>query len=175
MKKTKITICDVVPENVDEIQNILYLSSFEVYLLCGFTEDDVHHKFKDLFLEDTLVQRKEHIENLTPNEKYIVAKEGDRLIGLCYVEKNKNTNLLHAMYVLPEYHGNGIGLKLWEEISKFFDPKKNIVLHVFECNTKAINFYLKLGFFDTGERLTDKQHKMKNGKKIQVMEMVKVV
>jgi ribosomal protein S18 acetylase RimI-like enzyme len=78
---------------------------------------------------------------------------------------------LQAIYVLPEYQGRGVGKALWNEIRKNFDPKRKTIVNVAIYNIKAISFYEKLGFKDTGKRWQDETFKMKSGSRIPEMEM----
>lgn len=57
-----------------------------------------------------------------------------------------------ALYVLKDYQKKGIGYKLIKEALNRL-TKNNIVLFVLEGNTKAINFYKKLGFNFTGHKV----------------------
>ncbi|MDN3452107.1 MULTISPECIES: GNAT family N-acetyltransferase [unclassified Psychrobacter] len=59
-----------------------------------------------------------------------------------------------TMYVLPDYHGLGIGTKLMQtSLQTLLDSHINIYvcLWVLENNTPAINFYKKFGFVHNGE------------------------
>lgn len=91
---------------------------------------------------------------------------------MCYAEKELSRNILHAMYVLPEFQGKGIGTKLWKNIVDFFDPKKYIFLHAFESNNTAINFYNKLGFIDSRKRINEDRFTSQSGITISEIEMI---
>lgn len=139
----------------------------------GITIDDIEHRYKDAFVGERLEKRKKVISNPPSNEKVLLAKDGEKVVGMCYVVMKEDKNQLQAIYVLPEYHGKGIGTQLWEEARKFFDPAKDIYVEVVDYNEKAINFYKKLGFVDTGRRFQDERFRMKSGAIFTEMEMVK--
>jgi ribosomal protein S18 acetylase RimI-like enzyme len=65
-----------------------------------------------------------------------------------------------------------VGTAIWHEAAKFIDPTKDTFLEVADYNENAINFYKKLGFEDTGKRITDERFRMKSGSIIPEMEMV---
>jgi ribosomal protein S18 acetylase RimI-like enzyme len=72
---------------------------------------------------------------------------------------------------LPEFQGKGVGYSLWERVKEFFDPAKDIYLELATYNDKAKAFYERLGFVDTGRRMTYEWTKMKSGGNIPQMEM----
>ncbi|HEY0220810.1 MAG TPA: GNAT family N-acetyltransferase [Candidatus Paceibacterota bacterium] len=138
----------------------------------GITIDDIEHRYKDAFSGERLKKREEIITNSELNEKYIIAKDGNKVVGICYGIIEETKNQLQAIYILPEYQGKGIGTKLWNEILSFFDKTKDIYVEVAAYNEKAIGFYKKLGFVDTGRRFSDERFRMKSGSILPEMEMV---
>ena len=112
------------------------------------------------------------MKNIPINEKRIVAKDGDMVVGMATMVKNNNNNQLKAIYVLPEYQGKGIGNNMWEALKDFVDPTKDTIVQLADYNHQAIKFYKKLGFIDTGKRWKDEKWKMKSGAYIPEMEMV---
>lgn len=137
----------------------------------GITTDDIDDRYKDAFEGLKLERRQKVFTNPESYEKAIVAKDGDTVVGYCYVTKKDGKNQLTAMYILSEYHGQGIGTKMWEYIKDFFDEDNDIYVEVADYNEKAIAFYKKLGFVDTGRRWTDERFRMKSGHAIPEMEM----
>jgi len=60
----------------------------------------------------------------------------------------------------------------WTKIQEFFAKDKKTIVQVADYNDKAIAFYQKLGFVDTGKRFTNEKHKMPiSGNCIPEMEM----
>lgn len=141
----------------------------------GITVDDIESRYKDAFSGDRLHERENVITNPEPNEKYIIAKDGDKVVGMCYAVIQEDKNQLQAIYLLPEYQGKGIGTKLWDAILPFFDQSMDIYVEVADYNEKAIGFYKKLGFTDTGRRFSDARFRMKSGAILPEMEMVKKI
>lgn len=76
--------------------------------------------------------------------------ENNSDIGFLDVEINhpKNGNMkIHKIYVLPEFHGKGVGFQLLIEAKKFAlnNNMESISLQV-NRNNNALNFYLRNGF-----------------------------
>lgn len=165
----KQTTEDIVPA-----QKMLYASWLETYPNkdLGITKEDIHEMFKDSLNEENINRRKERLEKMGENQKIIyVAQEEDAIIGVAFLEI-KEKNKLRAIYVLPEETGKGVGSTLWEAVSKHIDPSKEIIVHVATYNERAIAFYKKLGFVDTGKRFTEERHRMPvSGVLIPEMEM----
>jgi len=172
-------ITEAEPEDAKGIQEVFYRTWMDIYPNeeAGITRDDIEFRFKDSFTIEGIRKREEQLRGFlsSPTEKFFIARDKDDIIGVCRVEKRPDENELKAMYVLPEHQGKGVGLKLWSEAEKFFDPEKDTVVHVVTYNTEAIRFYEKLGFKDTGRRWTDEQFRMKSGSVFPEMEMVKKV
>lgn len=169
-----IKIEDARPEHVEGIQEVFYRAWLATYPNeeAGITIDDVEDRFKDRNSEEKLAKRREDILNQDLNKKIIVALDGHKIVGVCRATKDEKENRLSAMYVLPEYQGQGIGTQLWNEIRDFFDRSKDILVGVATYNQKAINFYTKLGFEDSGRRYTEERLRMKSGAILPEMDMV---
>lgn len=151
MNSTKILFSSITPDNAAAIQHVITEASRAMYLNCGYTEQDFDIKFKNSLTKDGIRKCEMVLASLSEKEHYIVAKHRDQIIGVCYLEESPSNNILHALYILPEFQGQGLGVALWNEIKRFFDYSKDIILDVFSCNIQAINFYRKLGFELSGK------------------------
>lgn len=169
---SEIIISSAIPENAFDIQNLLKDTSKQMYLDGGFSEEDFNLRFKDSISDNAINECAKNIESLSENERYIVALKNDKVIGLCYVEKEDIKNILHAMYILPEFQNQGVGTLLWKNVKDFFDSEKDVVLDVFVSNQNAIKFYKKLGFVDYGKRTSEERFKSSSGVNIIEMKMV---
>lgn len=153
------------------VQHKTWLSTYPNEKI-GITVDDIEDRFTSRFSDEGLLKREKSIENLAPNEKYLVAKDGDKIVGMCFAKILETKNQLQAIYILPEYQGLGLGFKLWNEVLAFFDKTKDIYVEVADYNEKAIAFYKKLGFEETGRRFSDENFRMKSGALLPEMEMI---
>jgi ribosomal protein S18 acetylase RimI-like enzyme len=169
-----IRIAIAEPKDVRDMQEVFYRTWLATYpnREHGVTTDDIEFHFKDAFTDETLAARAEKIAHPAKGSTLLLAKEGERVVGLCRTVVSDAENRLQAMYILPEYQGQGIGRMLWGEALKIFTPDRNILVEVAEYNAKAISFYGKLGFVDTGRRWADEKFRMKSGSIIPDMEMI---
>lgn len=169
-----IRILKAVPEDALGITTVLYKTWLDTYpnAEIGITKEDVEESYKDHFTEERVKKQQENIANAPANQLRLVAKSGDQIVGVSTMIRNENNNQLRTIYILPEFQGKGTGRMLWEEARKFCDPSKETIVQVATYNQKAISFYEKLGFVDTGKRWSDEKWRMKSGATIPEMELV---
>ncbi len=174
MPSHEIFVSRAKPEDARGMQEVFYKTWLNTYpnVENGISVDDIEDRYKNAFTDETINKRAERILHPPEGETVFVAKEDEKVVGLCFVEKYPEKNQIQAIYVLPEYQGKGIGKKLWSEAKKVFDAGKDVIIEVATYNTQAIEFYKKLGFVDTGKRWRDEKFKMKSGTTIPEMEMV---
>lgn len=177
MKNKEIKISIAVPDDLMGIQEVFNKTWLDTYPNeeLGISLHDIEDRLKDSFTEKALSKRREQITNPPKGHSLFIAKEGEKTVGVCNAVKSDEHNRIQAIYVLPKYQGRGIGMMLWNEALKFFDPNKDILVALATYNKKAIKFYKKLGFVDTGKRFTEEWTKMKSGSIIPEMEMIKTV
>lgn len=169
-----IEIFQATKDDVRGIEELLYKTWLVTYPneALGITVDDIHDRFKDRFSEEELEKKAEFILNEKKEEKRLVAKDGNTIVGLCYLVQREEYNQLQSIYVLPEYQGKGIGKLLWEKMQSYIHPHKDTIVQVVTYNTNAIEFYKKLGFIDTGKRWNNEKFVMKSGAMLPELEMV---
>jgi len=166
-------INDARPEDASGIGQVFYKTWLATYPNeeNRITIDDIEDHYKQKNSSASIEKRKRHILELPRNTKYLVVKDGEKIIGVCRAVKQENRQQLQALYVLPEYQGKGIGYALWQEAEKFFDATKEIYVQVASYNKHAIDLYKKIGFKDNGKRFGAEKFKMKSGNVIPEMEM----
>ena len=169
----RIQIFAAAPNDVRGMQEVLYRTWLATYPdeKTGITVDDIEDRYTNAFTEESLKGGADIVANPRKGETRLVAKEGDRVVGVCLVIEREDANQLQAIYVLPEYQRRGVGRLLYEEAQKVFDPKKDTIVQVATYNTNAIEFYKRLGFQDTGKRWEDEKFKMKSGAVLPQLEM----
>jgi len=170
----EIKITEAQAEDAEGMQDVFYYAWLTTYPNeeYGVTRDDVEDHFKDRHDAARLEKRRESIRAPDPHRRILVAKDKSKVVGLCRAAVSDDRNEIDAIYVLPEYQGKGVGTLLWNEAKKFFDPTKDTFVKVVTYNTKAIGFYTKLGFVDTGGRFTDERFRLKSGAIMPEMEMI---
>ncbi len=172
--KSEIKIIPASPEDAKGVAEVFYKTWLATYPNeeVGITVDDVEDRFKDAFTEENLAKRADKIANPEEGASFLVAKDGDKVIGLCRIAASENHNQLQAIYVLPEYQGQGVGNMLWEEAKKSFSSESKTIVHVARYNKNAIAFYKKLGFQETGKEFIDEKFKLKSGAMIPETELI---
>jgi len=161
------------PEDAEAIQMVFYKSWLDTYpnKEVGITIDDVEHWYKDDW-NGKIEKQRARIANPPENQSFFIAKDGDNVVGVCRIVKYPDKNQLQAIYVLPDQQRKGIGKMLWDKALEILDPSKDTIVQVADYNKKAIEFYKKLGFVDTGKRFSDEHFRMKSGAIIPEMEMI---
>ncbi len=163
-------------QDLHDIQEVFFQTWLVTYpnKELGITREDIELQFKDRHSPETLEKRRQGLCNPPKERPFFIAKDGEKVVGVCRVNLHDDKNQLQAIYVLPECQGKGVGYKLWQHAQTFFDPKKPTIVQVATYNEQAINFYKKLGFIDTGKRLTEERHRMPiSNTLIPEMEMVR--
>lgn len=86
--------------------------------------------------------------------RFWVAKVGKKIIGTVAVkEVDEQTVVLNRMFVLVEYHGSGLGQKLFDVAIDFVREQsfKKMILDTDKAMSRAHRFYEKNGFVRVGE------------------------
>lgn len=134
----------------------------------GLTREDIEAKVFDS--EEQLQKWEKAIEEQNDNNKRIwVARQNEKIVGYSVGVKEDEKNELKAIYVLPEYHGAGVGKPLMESALQWLEKEKDVVVWVFTHNSRAISFYRKHGFAESGKTSTWPV----NGKDIPDLEMIR--
>ena len=171
----KIVVTDIRPSEARQAQLVFNATWRVTYpnKKARITLADIRHRQQGSLGKARIQKRREMIKNLPRNEKYLVAKVGNKVIGVCIAIKHKDKNVLSAIYVLPKYQGKGVGGLLWNAVKNFLNPKKDTVVHVATYNLNAIRFYKKLGFRVSRRRFLEERLRMKSGSIIPQTEMVR--
>ena len=86
--------------------------------------------------------------------EFVVADDGNALAGMGYAAMAMDlpkTAMLHQLYVLPQFQGQGIGRDMFAELETCFPDASTMRLEVEPQNGNAIAFYAMLGFQKVGE------------------------
>ena len=86
-------------------------------------------------------------------DNILVAMDGDRVVGFVGYGQSEeaDTGEVFALYVLPEYHGTGVGRQLMDAALEKLASYPHICLWLVKGNGRALRFYEKCGFHLTGE------------------------
>jgi len=171
-----ITIGKPTISDINSIQEVLYKTWLFTYPneRIGITREDIEEKFKKRFSNSAIKKRREEILNVSKNKLFLVAKDKGMVVGVCKASRAEKFNQLEAIYLLPDYQGRGIGQRLWEKALEFIGKDRNVIVHVATYNDKAISFYKKLGFIETGKHFCNEKFKMPiSGSYISETELIK--
>ena len=149
-------------DDVREIQDVFYKTWLATYPNeeAGVTVADIEEKFKDRFSPENIEKRIKNITDVSANKLFLIAKDENDIVGVCLLRKEESYDELGAIYVLPDCQRKGIGKMFWKRAAEFFGGEKDIIVHVAVYNEKAINFYKKIGFVETGKQFKNEKHKM---------------
>ena len=135
-------------DNISNISKALATSWRTVYR--GIIADD----YLDQVPDDRWVNFLNHAFDTNSNT-VIVMEDEEKIIGVAIYNQteNKQECSLGCFYLLPKEIGKGLGHILYEYIESDFKDKgfKSCIIDVLENNTRAINFYTKHGYIDTGK------------------------
>jgi ribosomal protein S18 acetylase RimI-like enzyme len=153
------------PEDGLELTRLYHLTWLDTYPneKAGITRDDIEQSYKDHYTEENQAKMRARLGNIAKNEKYLVAEKDGKIVGTARMMLRDGFNQLQTIYVLPDYQGQGIGQMLWDEVKKFAKPEGKTVVHVAVYNDKAISFYKKQGFVETGKTFTEERLKLPSG------------
>ncbi len=90
------------------------------------------------------------IHGVIRDKTVYVCCEGDRLLGYVVIGPEQGGRIeIETLYVLPRFQGKGIGKMLLGHVLE--SQSRTYWLSVWELNRKALGFYEKHGFKETGE------------------------
>ena len=170
-----IKVSKAISGDAAAIQEVYYRTWLETYpnVEAGITREDIEDRWKNRNDPERIERREREISSPEPGSILLLARDGEKIVGICRAITSGERNTLSSIYVLPEYQGQGIGNMLWREVMLHFDQVKDSEVSVATYNRGAIAFYQKLGFKDTGERFTEDRHRMKSGAAIPEMKMIR--
>ena len=104
---------------------------------------------------DNLTLEKTEEKAFQWRDNILVAKDGDGVVGFVGYGKSSeaDTGEVFALYVLPEYHGTGVGRQLMDAALEKLASYPHICLWLVKGNARALRFYEKCGFHLTGEEV----------------------
>jgi ribosomal protein S18 acetylase RimI-like enzyme len=153
MTGNEIKIITPVPEEAEGVFNVIKQSWYETYINneIGVTKEDIDALHADEQEQGGVHTLRERYKNVRSDEVELVAKINETIIGVIRLVMHEKEIELRTLYVAPQYFGKGVGTKLWNEGLKRLPSGLPIYVEVVTY-TKAVNFYKKMGFVDTGER-----------------------
>lgn len=153
----EITIQKVEPNDVTQLQAISKQTFFATFSDSASADDMAH------YLEEGFSLEKLTIELNNRDSEFYFVKQDNQVIGylklnfeLSQTEHQDSKAMeIERIYVLEEFHGKKIGLKLYNQALKIALQRNidYIWLGVWENNIKALNFYKQQGFFEFDQHI----------------------
>jgi ribosomal protein S18 acetylase RimI-like enzyme len=134
-------------EAIRHVQHDVWIDTYPNDKL-GITVDAIKKRASKYITPKLIEKLKKSM--MEPNQCTWVAREGSKVIGYCTAKKNEEINQLGAIYLMPAYHGKGVGKKLIEALLEWLGNDKDILAEVASYNNRAISFYEKYGFKKNG-------------------------
>jgi GNAT superfamily N-acetyltransferase len=146
-----LTIEEAVPQDatgIYEVMRATWIATYPVPPL-GISEDDIR-----AIVERDPAARIERWKSAlsAQDHPFFVARDRARILGYVapFVDPETEHQRLGALYVLPEYQGRGLGGALLSAALEAIGPERDVYLHVASFNIRAIDFYRRHGFVETG-------------------------
>lgn len=159
-------------EDAQGIQNLTVESSRGMYVLCGWSEEEINNHFNPEKIKDGAERLSHSISIFTDRDILFVAKDEDnKIVGCCFAYNGEEANRIEALFLLENYHGTGLAQKIYNSAYQLLNHHNDTFLDVFSRNLKAINFYKKQGFFDTGKKFFDERFVGLDGVQLEITEM----
>ncbi|WP_424981072.1 N-acetyltransferase family protein [Maritalea sp. S77] len=112
----------------------------------AFIGADRVDEFVALWLTDAQLHKEADSAAITS----LLAIAGEAIVGQALLrEVDIGVVRLARLYVLPAFHGRGVGKSLFLEGIGAFPEAHTVQLEVYEPNVSAIGFYRSLGFVET--------------------------
>jgi hypothetical protein len=94
----EIKISQATPEDVCGVAEVFYKTWLATYPNeeLGITTEDIDDRYKEAFTEAGLAKRAERIAHPSENASFFIAKEDDKVIGVCNILRHPDRNQLQA-------------------------------------------------------------------------------
>jgi len=143
-----ITIRPIQQEEIPAVKLVILKVAYNIFGFDGSFEESVRH-YEESGTFDEMNDIKTHYEN--SGGRFLIVIDGDRVIGSGAVRRLDDvTAELKRMWLLEEYHGQGIGYRLIRQLFAFTREQGYVRmrLQTSPTQTRAIDFYRKLGFYE---------------------------
>ena len=121
---------------------------------CRAWEETYRGQIPDVVLDGMTPEAIEAAVRALPMETLVV-EGAEGIVGFaCFCPEaraftgRRNTSEIAALYLLRSVQGLGLGRRLMEAVLAVL-PHREVILHVLEGNTRAIQFYEHMGFSPT--------------------------
>lgn len=144
-----IKIRQIQPNEVPFAKNIIYQVAHEIFQDTRPLEESIAYYEARHELHDMDTLQESYFEN---GGIFLVMSNGDQIIGTGAVRKIDNEICeLKRLWLLSEYHGQGLGYRMMQELLAFARGKGYSRMKLEtdrEAQSRAFEFYKRLGFYE---------------------------
>jgi putative acetyltransferase len=142
-----IEIASLQPHQVTDVKYMIAAVAQRIYY-----PEKTPQEFYDILAEEGELQDVDHFQQIYENGfgLFLVVLDEDRVIGSGALKRmDEKIAELKRLWLLEEYHGQGIGYRVVMQLFDFARQKgyTHVRLQTGESQTRAIQFYEKLGFY----------------------------
>jgi putative acetyltransferase len=142
-----ITIRPIQQEEIPAVKLIIFEVAYHIFGFDGSLEDSIRHYGESGTFED-MNDVKACYDRA--GGRFLVVLDSDKVIGSGAMRRlDRETAELKRMWLLEEYHGQGIGYSLTRQLFTFAREQGylRVRLQTSPSQTRALSFYRKLGFY----------------------------
>jgi len=168
---TTFSITPPTPSDAEGMNEVIEQSWYATYVnsIVGVTREDIDAQYEKSELRQ-LEAFRYRAEFPSDTDKTFIAKEESKVVGVIRTKIFDDHVRVRTIYVHPDFIGKGIGTDLWNEMRKII-PRDRPVLAYPVLHTKSVDWYLKMGFMNTGEMSTDSEAMPISGTRFTVVKM----
>jgi ribosomal protein S18 acetylase RimI-like enzyme len=179
--KNEMLIEQAYPDDTEAISELLSITWLDTY-----PNSDLNISKRDIRLRvegkqgERVAQNIERwrgfIKAIGPYNTIYVARLENKLVGVVSAGSHSdhdNKARIGALYVLPEVQGRAVGSLLMKKALNWLGSHDDIYVVVASYNQKAIQFYNRFGFTETGTLIEDLPAIARGDKPIPEMEMMR--
>lgn len=132
-------------EDIPRIQELALKSWLFTYRNI-YSEERIRDEVAEFYSDDKMADRV--MSDLAGAERFVVAEDGEDIVGYANVLEGEDGWELMRIYVDPDRIRQGIGKRLIDRIESYLKENgvDRYIAHPHSDNPLAINFYVKMGF-----------------------------
>jgi len=143
-----ITIRPIKKEEVSAAKLVILTVAYNIFGFDGTFEESLRH-YEEAGEFDDMKDVQAYYENA--GGRFLAVLDGEQVIGSGAMRlMDGETGELKRMWLLEDYHGQGIGFRLIQELFAFAREQGfiRVRLQTSPNQTRALDFYRKLGFYE---------------------------
>ena len=144
-----IEIRPIQPHEVPQAKHVVFTVAFEIFGGADTLEESIAKYSAEGKLSEMDDVQKNYFNN---GGTFLVTVDDGRIIGTGAIRwLEEGVCELKRMWLLTEYHGQGLGYRMMQELFKTAREKGYKIMRLETdraAQTRAVNFYKKLGFYE---------------------------